>query len=228
MKTLLTRVKKLKVFWFIISILLFISIFQFLPFKLGFNASEAIFNEASNIVSQTKIDNETITNITVILPSILLGKVSIEHLIWENDEIPINRLIIYSTIYDNPGITFRELQRITKLANGVIQYHLMFLQDSDIEYLKLGRCKHFFDIKGSFTEEEKLILSLKQNQNVASILKVLLKNNGNINQKQLAEETGISKALTSYYIKTLKEQKIIEISSTNKLLISDGFNFLLN
>ena len=228
MRTFLTRVKKLKIFWFFVSILLFISIFQFLHFNLGFNASEAVFNEASHIVSQTKLDSETITSITAFFPSFLFGKVSIEHLYWENDEIPFNRLIIHSTIYDNPGITFRELQRSTKLANGVIQYHLMFLQDSDIEYIKLGRCKHFFDIRGSFTNEEKLILSLKQNQNIALILEILLDNNGNINQKQIAEETGISKALTSYYIKILKGQKIIEISPSNKILISSVFSFLLN
>ena len=144
--------------------------------------------------------------------SILIGKVIVNYksLFTQDRHEPFNRILIKGIIDLDPGITLREIKRETSLAMGVIQYHLNFLDGKDIESLKLGRTKHFFSITSDFTHEEKTILSLQRNPTIKCILGLLNKQNGFITQKELVSETGKSRALISYYIKSLKAYGIIE------------------
>ena len=134
-----------------------------------------------------------------------------------------NRLIIKETINNHPGINLREIQRATNLAMGVIQYHIRSLESREIESIKLGKCKHFFDSYASFSVNEKVWFSINQNPNVRNILDLL--SNDQYTQKDISHLTGNSKSLVSYYVKNLVSNGIIE-KDNNLLRISEDFGDL--
>ena len=134
-----------------------------------------------------------------------------------------NRLIIKETINERPGINLREIQRTTNLAMGVIQYHIRSLESGEIESLRLGKCKHFFDCCSRFSVKEKVWFSLIQNQNIKNILNLLTYNQ--YTQKEISYITGNSKSLISYYIKNLVSNGIVE-KENNLLRITEDFNDL--
>ncbi len=131
-----------------------------------------------------------------------------------------NRLIIKETINDHPGINLREIQRATNLAMGVIQYHIRSLESGEIESIKLGKCKHFFDSGSSFSVKEKVWFSLIQNKNIKNILNLLIYDQ--YTQKEISYITGNSKSLISYYIKNLVSNGIIE-KENNLLRITEDY-----
>ena len=143
--------------------------------------------------------------------SLLIGKVIANYQtnFVQNHE-PSNRLLIRHIISIDPGITLREIKRETGLAMGVIQYHLNILENKDVESLRLGRTKHFFLKISEFTAEEKVVLALQRNPTIRAILDKLYQGSGFITQKELVLETGKSRALISYYIKSLKFYGIVE------------------
>ncbi|MCL4420571.1 MAG: winged helix-turn-helix transcriptional regulator [Candidatus Thermoplasmatota archaeon] len=78
------------------------------------------------------------------------------------DRISDARELIISTVRSNPGIHFRELQRITSLANGQIQYHLYQMEKSGVISIRSdGKLKRYFLIESTGYDERKLILYLR-------------------------------------------------------------------
>ncbi|UCE12740.1 MAG: winged helix-turn-helix transcriptional regulator [Candidatus Heimdallarchaeota archaeon] len=156
---------------------------------------------------------------------LLLATFSIDFQEEKKESRNRNRLIIKSIISQYPGINLREIQRTSNLAMGVIQYHLRYLESDgirEIESLRHGRCKHFFE-SYKFNQREKVWFSLNRNQNIKSILDLL--ENDQCTQKDLSQLTGISKSLTSYYIKNLERNGLVE-RENNQLRISRDFEDL--
>ncbi len=78
------------------------------------------------------------------------------------DRISEARELITSTVRSNPGIHFRELQRITSLANGQIQYHLYQMEKSGLISVRSdGKLKRYFLIESTGYDERNLILYLR-------------------------------------------------------------------
>jgi DNA-binding transcriptional regulator GbsR (MarR family) len=239
---LLTKSSKMKIFFFFVTILLFISTLHVFNNSFGPQPQEVgVMIEVS--VSSTKdfqtsvkesflghLFNTEISEATSWVPTFFIGKISFERFHkWNNQkqEIPINRRLLKEIITQNPGISLREIQRSTGLAMGVIQYHMRFLENTVIESFKQGRCKHFFEVESQFTYEEKLWLSLIRNPTIKRILTSIVSENNLSSQKDLVLKTGNSRALISYYIKLLKQQGIIETNTDrHKLRISTEYNLI--
>ncbi len=197
-------------------------------------AQSAIFDELTSLVIRysTEIWFEWLNLLGDILSGqlciILIGTNTLDRERFIGDtkkQIPQNRIIIQEMISKNPGISLRELQRMTGLGMGGIQYHIYQLESEIIESLKLGRCKHFFISSARFTDQERIFYSLNRNQNIRIILESLRLKQDGCTQKDLVLSTGNSKSLISYYVKILKNHKIIE-DHKRTLKISDCFNLL--
>lgn len=155
----------------------------------------------------------------------LIGTIKLDRERFYRDskkEIPQNRIIIQKMIVNNPGISLRELQRMTGLGMGGIQYHIYYLESEIVESFNLGRCKHFFISFAEFSQQEKIWYSLKRNKNIRSIIESLQLAKDGCSQKELTQFTGNSKSLISYYVKNLKNLGIIE-DHERVLKISDSF-----
>ncbi len=241
---LLTKSSKLKIFFFFVTILLFISTLHVFnnhfgpqPQEVGVMIELSISStrDLQTSVKQTcfgYLFNTKISEVASWIPTIFIGKISFERFQkWQNEkqEIPINRLLLKEIITQNPGISLREIQRSTGLAMGVIQYHLRFLENTVIESFKQGRSKHFFEVESQFSYEEKLWLSLIRNPTIKRILTSIGSENHPSSQKDLVLKTGNSRALISYYIKLLKQQGIIEINTErHKLRITQEYDLISN
>ncbi len=238
-----TRRRK-KLLSLLIVLLLFLSIFHFLAFTHIFNSSESkkvlvlsvnppdyieymtnYYIQSTDGFAQIKKVSETISSFSLLF----FGKTRIENHESKNQngEAPTNRSIILQTIEQSPGITLREIQRVTGLAIGVIQYHLNHLEAAGIETLRLGRCKHFFLGQGHFSLKEKKWFAVTQNKNVRTIL-LFLRSNGNKGfQKDIVNFAGISKVMVSYYIKQLEQLGIIN-RNHHRLQITEDYLYIMN
>ncbi len=238
--------RKKKLLSLLIVLLLFLSIFHFSAFTHIFNSSESkevlvlsvnppdyieymtnYYIQSTGGLTQIKkvIKSETISSLQLLF----FGKARIENHESknQNSETPTNRSIIHQTIEQSPGITLREIQRVTGLAIGVIQYHLNHLEAAGIETLRLGRCKHFFSGQGHFSLKEKKWFAVTQNKNVRTIL-LFLRSNGNKGfQKDIVNFAGISKVMVSYYVKQLEQLGIIN-RNHHRLQITEDYLYIMN
>ena len=232
----------MKLFFLSVSVMIFIGAFQAtncnfipetqdMPVIIDVGISSTLnFDISTKISNLNHLLNSQVTEITSWIQSVLAGKIAIEgYQRWQNpkQEIPMNRITVKEIISYNPGISLREIQRSTGLAMGVLQYHLRFLEDGEIESLKQGRSKHFFEVKSQFSYEEKIFLSLTRNLKIRKILTSLSSTSTIYSQKDLVDQTGNSRALISYYIKILKQQGIIDCNSgDNKLRITADYELI--
>jgi biotin operon repressor len=213
-----------------VSILLFISALQTIPINIT-PETQGVTELAHNSgVLVSNFQSSSIHDLSSYIPTIIVGKLSLgRYQKWQNNqqEPHINRLLLSQIISRNPGISLRAIQRQAGLAMGVIQYHMRYLEDSEIESFKQGRSKHFFNINGHYSYEEKLWLSLTRNPNIKMILTSLGSENNAISQKDLVERTGNSRALISYYIKILRQQGILDDNVGNqKIQINSKYQSL--
>jgi predicted transcriptional regulator len=241
--SIITKKTKYTLFGFVLVGLTLLSVFHVLSLSLNvpFNDSSTISSSGSlsespisleqtrnshlieNIQTEKLFSLEKISNIQIIL----LGRISQSKLCSRNiiSENATKKNVIHEVIVQTPGITLRQIQRKTGFALGVIQYHINRFDSTDIESLYLGRCKHFFSYQAQFTTTEKTGLAVIRNQNVKSILQSVNTKNQAYSQKNIAEETGLSKFLVSYYIKQLKQLGIVTHNG-NCIKIENNYHFL--
>lgn len=239
------RMKK-KLLGFLIVILLFLSIFHFMSIFNVFHSTRGNevltlsvnppnrIESVRNFITQSTDGINQIKNI-IKLETVLkfklffFGKIGINNFQDENHkrENSANRSIIERVIEQNPGITLRKIQRVTGLALGVIQYHINQLESSDIESLRLGRCKHFFLSHFHFSFQEKMLLAVTQNKNIRKILQFLISNKNTGFQKDIVFFTGISKVMVSYYVKQLEHLGIIK-RQHHQIQITKDYIFDIN
>ncbi len=227
--SIFSRRTRKKLFGVISVILLFLSIFHFLSFTPIYSSTDSAQVVVSSVSPSYYIESmqnhffqdtdaliqfKKIFRLEIVLnfPLVLLGRASIKnHQTRDAEkEIPVNRSILKHAIDQYPGITLREIQRVTGLAIGVIQYHLKYLEATGIETFKLGRCKHFFSSQNHFSSKEKMWLAVLQNKNVRTILQFIKSNSKVCFQKDIVNFTGINKVMVSYYVKQLEKFGILD------------------
>ena len=225
MQPIITKKTKNKLFGFILVVLFLLSVLYILSMSMSvpFNDESAISSSVS--ISESPVSFKKITNLQLVF----LGRISHDNIsfnigLYENFT---KKTAIHELIVQTPGITLREIQRRTGFALGVIQYHISRFDDSDIESLYLGRCKHFFSSRPHFSATEKMGLSVIRNQNVKSILMCVSSENQAYRQKDVVKITGLSKFLVSYYIKQLKQLGIVSHNG-HCITINSDYQFLVN
>ena len=184
--------------------------------------SVPVDNQLTQTITEIEARLNQISDLSILaLTSISIKLYSLRHSSKEQKNWTNNRLLIKSTISDNPGISFRSLSRQTGLAIGSTQYWLRILkQDNEIDALFLGKSKHFFDCKQQLSLDEKILFSLLQNQKIRDIIELLHDYPSITSQKELCEKLGLNKSLLSYYMKILKKHRIINTDS-DEISISD-------
>jgi predicted transcriptional regulator len=241
--SIITKKTKYTLFGFVLVGLTLLSVFHVLSLGLNvpFNDSSTIsssesLSELPTPLEQTR-NSHLIENIKTeklfsienfsSMQIILLARISQDKLSFQNifSENTSKKNVIHEVIVQTPGITLRQIQRKTGFALGVIQYHINRFDSTDIESLYLGRCKHFFSYQAQFSATEKIGLAVIRNQNIKIILQCVNTKNQAYSQKNIAEETGLSKFLVSYYIKQLKQLGIVNHNG-HSIKIENDYQFL--
>jgi predicted transcriptional regulator len=122
---------------------------------------------------------------------------------------------IYSTIVQNPGLHFREIQRRVGFATGAMQYHLDYLKRKNfVREQKEGKFSRFY------ASEEKEIDSrlmnlLRQKQVRLIVLFLLNRRRATINV--IADSTEMSISTANFHMKKLVEGGIVEEEKQKEL-----------
>lgn len=123
---------------------------------------------------------------------------------------------IYDCIVKQPGIHFREIQRIVKIATGSLDYHLHFLHKHGVlRTEKYGKYVRYYALTKNFTQEEKDILSFLRQEKIRHILIYLIEKNG-ANPKDIVKGLKMSNATLSWYLKRLAESGMIAFSKKGR------------
>jgi predicted transcriptional regulator len=127
----------------------------------------------------------------------------------QTPEIADTRTLLQRIIDDNPGIRYRELLRITGVANGVLSYHLAALEKSDqIRADRMSRMTRYYPPKVSDRESE--ILKYVRHEPIRNILMFIFEND-NCTFNEIVEHSGRAPSTISAHLKRLKEDGIISI-----------------
>lgn len=126
-----------------------------------------------------------------------------------------NKSKILKHIVKNPGVRYRELLRLTGLANGVLSYHLKILEES--RHIKVNRDENRvtrYYPKAIKTKEFHVIAYIRNNT-TRQIIELLLKQ-GRSTFKDIVKYTNKVPSTVSWHLKRLANVKIISVSH-NKL-----------
>jgi predicted transcriptional regulator len=118
-------------------------------------------------------------------------------------------------INENPGIRYRELLRLTCIANGVLAYHLAVLEKS--HHIKVDRSKknkitRYYPIGIPAGESE--ILGYIRNNGVRQIILFILEHDL-CTFEEIVEHTKKAGSTISWYLKRLKDAGIISVHYGN-------------
>jgi predicted transcriptional regulator len=133
-------------------------------------------------------------------------------IIFEND----TRNLAFHFIRDNPGIYFNSLVRKTGIKPGTLRYHLIVLRTiGKISIMNTNGNTRYFENSGKFSEMEKVVLKYIRNDIDNRILSLLLEN-PDINRMDLKEKIGVSGPLITWYMRRLRDDRIISIRKNGK------------
>ncbi len=137
-----------------------------------------------------------------------------------------NRLRIYNFIKENPGIYFREIAVLLEINKGTTEYHLKILETTGlITNLQIKCYKRYFINNSTFSDLDKIILSMQRQDTLRKILNILLENSG-LSSREIASIVGVSRSTIVWYMKALTKYGIIESENdirTVKYRISSEF-----
>ncbi len=128
-----------------------------------------------------------------------------------------NRSKILKQIVLNPGVRYRELLRLTGLANGVLSYHLKILEES--RRIKVNRDENRVTryYPKSIKTKEFHVIAYIRNSTTRQIIQLLLKQ-GHSTFKDIVKHTNKVPSTVSWHLKRLVNVKIISVSH-NKFYI---------
>ena len=122
-----------------------------------------------------------------------------------------NKSEILKHIVKNPGVRYRELLRLTGLANGVLSYHLKILEESRrIKVDRKGIRMTRYYPKNIKTKEFHII-AFTRNSTSRQIIQLLLKQ-GHSTFKDIVKHTNKVPSTISWHLKRLENVKIISVS----------------
>ena len=110
-------------------------------------------------------------------------------------------------INENPGIRYRELLRLTCLANGVLTYHLSIIEKSHqikVDRSKNSKITRYYPI--NVPSEESEILGYIRENVVRQIILFMLEHDL-CTFGEIVEHTKKAPSTTSWYLKRLKAQQ---------------------
>lgn len=114
---------------------------------------------------------------------------------------------IYNVLKDSPGLHFREIQRRTGFATGLLQYHLDYLIKKHlIRQIKEKKFTRFYLIREEQVDEKEMAALRQEGQR--KIIMLLL-NKKRATNKQIAKAILISPSTASFHLSKLLENGLI-------------------
>jgi predicted transcriptional regulator len=131
----------------------------------------------------------------------------------------LKRKHIYTFIKACPGICSSEIASDMDLNRETLRYHLNVLETQNLieAHNDCGKVRYFQN-NSTYGEEEKLVISILQNEMTRKIIFEILREEYNTNG-ELARTTGMSKSAITRYIKQLKELDLIEENKVGRSTI---------
>jgi DNA-binding transcriptional ArsR family regulator len=126
-----------------------------------------------------------------------------------------NRKRIYEAVRQNPGVHFRELQRLTGMPIGVLSYHLDYLANRGL--LTVDKRESFtrYFPGGQLGRDEQQMLGALRQEIPRGIILFLLMNPG-ATHGEVLESFTISGGTLSYHIKKLVSRGLIKVDKTGR------------
>jgi predicted transcriptional regulator len=122
-------------------------------------------------------------------------------------------VMLLKYINNIPGIRYRQLLRKMNLANGVLSYHLRILERSkEIRAHRIRNVLTSYYPKGTKVTNW-VVIEYLSNSIFLQLIKLMLKKKGFSKFMELQMHIDRSPSTTSWYIKKLKDAKIISVSS---------------
>lgn len=127
-----------------------------------------------------------------------------------------NRDKIMKLIEEQPGFTLYDIKRTLNLNVGTVRYHLLILSlnqnltsfDDGSKYVR------YFKNSNTFTDNQKMVISMLRRSHVKEILKTVLANPG-IQNIDMAAELGIHEGTVSRCMRMLTARGIVVKASAN-------------
>lgn len=145
----------------------------------------------------------------------------------EVSELANTQDLLVVHITRDPGIRYRELLRVTGLANGVLTYHLLALEKSGMVRVdRQSRATRYYPL--NIPEGESRILGVVRHGPVLNIVSFILANDM-CTFAEIVDHTSKAPSTISSHLKRLKELAIIQVrygeyqlySLTNRELVAD-------
>jgi predicted transcriptional regulator len=127
------------------------------------------------------------------------------------EELNNNQSKLVQYINENPGIRYRELLRLTSLANGVLTYHLSVLEKSHqikVDRNKNSKITRYYPI--NIPSEESEILGCIRGNVIRQIILSILEHDL-CTFDEIVEHTKKAPSTISWYLKRLKAAAIISV-----------------
>jgi len=126
-----------------------------------------------------------------------------------------NRKRIYEAVRQNPGVHFRELQRLTGMPIGVLSYHLDYLANRGL--LTVDKRESFtrYFPGGQLGRDEQQMLGALRQEIPRGIILFLLMNPG-ATHGEVLESFTISGGTLSYHIKKLVSRGLIKVDKAGR------------
>ena len=122
-------------------------------------------------------------------------------------EIADTKEVLLQRILQHPGIRYRELMRLTGLANGVLAYHLSSLERSDLVRVdRKSRMTRYYPL--SVSDDESVVLKYVRHEPVRKIL-LFIFDHELCTFSEIVEYTGRAPSTISLHLKRLKEDGIV-------------------
>ncbi|HEX9678276.1 winged helix-turn-helix transcriptional regulator [Nitrososphaera sp.] len=142
-------------------------------------------------------------------------------------ELTLTPDLLLAQIAKEPGIRYRELLRLTGLANGVLTYHLSALEKlSMIKVDRQSGATRYYPV--SIPEGESRVLGFVRHGPVREIISFMLANDA-CTFAELVDHTGKAPSTVSSHLKRLKEAGVVQVrygeyqlySLANRELVAD-------
>jgi len=119
------------------------------------------------------------------------------------------KIILLGKIEENPGIRYRELLRMTGLANGVLTYHLAALEKTGaVKVDRQARMTRYYPV--SIPDSESAVLKFVRHDPIRQIVLFML-DHDLCTFNEIVDHTKKAPSTVSSHLKRLKEAGVVSI-----------------
>lgn len=121
-----------------------------------------------------------------------------------------NRNRILSIIAGRPGSTLYEMSKELGMNIGTLRYHLMILglNHRIVTYNEEGKFVRYFTNSNTYSDDDKMIISLLRRESMGRLLKVVL-DSGEITNGELCVKLGLPESGISKYMSELSDKGVV-------------------